>query len=269
MKIFVTGHKGDLGKVVCNKLAEEFEIVGYDIAANPEDNLLDFERLKSAMEGCEMVVHLAGLPTPRRGKVEDYFNINVVGSWNTLRAARDNKVKRFIYTSSTAYYGCDIDGKLEPLYFPIDENHPVASQGIGKGKLEPYNQSKVIVEQLCAWFGTNEIFETICLRFAPANTNNDQYPQGFSWQDCNTYQRGAFWANCPPSLVAEAILLALKSPKKFTYEAYNVANKNTDKKVNVKEFLEREYPETSVKIPLDDNPCLIDTSKIRKELGLK
>jgi len=266
MKVFVTGHLGGLGKPICNKLGEEFEIVGYDLVE--ENDILDYKNLTEKMEG-DIVVHLAGLPTPRCGSVEDYFNVNVVGTWNVLRAAQENKIKRFIYSSSTAYYGCDIEGRLEPLYFPIDEKHPVASQGPGVGRLEPYNQSKVMAEQLCAWFGTNEIFETICLRIAPANTNAGQYPKGFSWQDCTSYQRGAFWANCPPELVAEAVLLAAKSEREFTYEAYNVANEYTDEKVDVKEFLGKEYSNTPVKIPLDKNPCLIDTRKIRKELGLK
>ena len=129
-----------------------------------------------------------------------------------------------------------------------------------------------MAEQLCAYFGTNNMIEVIVLRSAPANKNEEQYPDSFNWEENNkegNWKRGAFWANNTPQNVANAVYLAVKSDKKFIYEPFNVANKFTDKKVDVKRFLEMEYPNVELKIDLTNNPCLIDTRKIEKILGFK
>lgn len=268
--VFVTGDVGKLGTAVCEKLSEEFNIIGYDKSAFQNEDVNNFKLLRKKMGRANYVVHLAAIPHPGSGTMEDYFKVNVQGTFNVLKAADGNKIKRFIYMSSTAFYGCNIRGKLFPLYFPIDERRPIASTpGLSKGGLEEYNQSKVMAEQLCAYFGTNGKFEVITLRSAPANDNEIEYPEGFDWKQCNDYRRGAFWANNPPANVANAVYLAVKSGKTFIYEPFNVANKYTDSKIDVKEFLKTDYPDVEVRIDLGDNPCLLDTRKIQEVFGFK
>jgi nucleoside-diphosphate-sugar epimerase len=75
--------------------------------------------LRAAFEGADVVVHLAFLITgnaPRRTTRA----INVDGTLNTLRAARDVGARRFVYASSVAAYGFGAD-----LPDRIDEDWPV------------------------------------------------------------------------------------------------------------------------------------------------
>lgn len=268
--VFVTGDLGKLGTLVCEKLSPEYTIIGYDKDAGYRENLDNTEYLTKKMAGSDYVVHLAAIPHPGKGTMDDYFQVNVQGTFNVLKAAERNEIRRFIFISSTAFYGCDIKGRLLPSYFPIDEKHPVASvPGSSQGSLDAYNQSKVMAEQLCAYYGTNGDFEVITLRSAPANDNGIQYRENFNWKQCNDWRRGAFWANNSPVNMPNAVYLALQSDKSFFYEPFNVANKYTDKRIDVAEFLKTDYPDVEVRIDLADNPCLIDTRKIQKQLGFR
>ena len=273
MKILVTGDLGKLGSLASKQLREAgHTVIGYDIRRDKREDLLRPSVLFETMTDCEMVVHLAGLPHPNKGGMERYFEINVRGSLNVLVAAQSTGVRRVIYTSSTAYYGCDINGRLNPAYFPIDEKHPPASvEGYSVGKLEPYNQSKVMVEQLLAYFGTNRLIETVALRLAPANTKEQQYPKGIDWQTCTDWRRGCFFANCHPDSVADAIALAVEAKGPFWYEAFNITDKYTHKSVDVQAFLKQEYPYTIAidKQRLFESHCLFDISKAERVLGFK
>jgi len=182
MKIMVTGSEGKLGSLICQALRHH-DVVRYDRKRFQEEDILHTDALVDSMAGCDCVVHAAGIPHPHTGSMAHYFRINVRGTLNVLQVAHHLGVRRVIYLSSTGYYGCNIQGRLLPAYFPIDEAHPVASTlGYSVGGLEEYNQSKVMVEQLLAYFGTNRLLETCALRLAPANRKADQYPKGFDWK---------------------------------------------------------------------------------------
>lgn len=171
MKILVTGHKGYLGGEFLKRYGQEYKIVGYD--HKDGDELLDYESLKRKMEGCEQVVHLAAIPKPVEGKsFEDYFDNNVRGTFNVLKAAVINKLKRVIYASSTTIYGIE---RGIPFSIPITETQPFVSQYITADKLSSrdidlsYHMSKVMVEQILAWYGLNKKIQTTALRFGPIN----------------------------------------------------------------------------------------------------
>ena len=271
VRVLVTGNAGRLGSLVTEYLKKAgYDVVGFDIKVNPSESLSNYELLRRRMVGCQFVVHSAAIPHPNLGTIEDYFETNVVGSFNVMRAAAVSGVKRFIYFSSVAYYGANIKGKLWPAYFPIDEAHPIASMpGRAEGLLAAYNQSKVISEELLAWYGTNRIFEVISLRLAPYNKKADQYPADGSWQADPRYRRGGFWTNVDPDTVGEVIKLALEAPGEFWYEAFNICDKYAPECIDVKAFLAEEYPDVPVKCDLSDTSCLITPAKAERVLGFK
>jgi len=179
-------------------------------------------------------------------------------------------VKRFIYFSSVAYYGVNVKGRLRPAYFPIDEAHPIASAPArAEGALDAYNQSKVMAEQLLAWYGTNRIFEAISLRLAPANKKSDQYPADGSWRANPRYRRSCFWANLDPDTIGETVKLALEAPGEFWYEPFNICDKYTAECIDVKAFLAEEYPDVPVKRDLSDNSSLFTPANAERILGFK
>jgi len=271
IRVLVTGNAGKLGSRVAEYLKKAgYDVVGFDIKVNPSENLSNYELLRRRMAGCQFVVHAAAIPHPNSGAIEDYFETNVVGSFNVMRAAAVSGVKRFIYFSSGAYYGWDVKGKLLPAYLPIDEAHPIASMpGRAEGLLDSYNQSKVMAEELLAWYGTNRIFEAVSLRLAPANKKADQYPADGSWRADPRYRRGAFWTNVDPDTVGELVKCALEAPGELWHEAFNICDKYAPECIDVKAFLAEEYPDVPVKCSLEDNPSLITSAKAERVLGFK
>ena len=229
MRILLTGDKGKLGSLTRPLLeAAGHEVVGYDLRDGLD--IGDLETLTRKAQGCEAIIHLAGIPHPNKGHMVRYFEINVQGTLNVLRAAQECGVKRVVYSSITGYYGCDVRGTWTPLYLdgPVDEQHPpLAVHGQFIGALDQYNQSKVVAEQLLAWYGTNQIVETAVLRIAPANTKAQQYPKGeaFNYAGCKDWRRGALWANCHPEYAATALALAATTEGPFWYDVFNIVDR--------------------------------------------
>lgn len=89
-----------------------------------------------------------------------------------LRTAEQAGARRFVYASSTTIYGIE---RGIPFTTPIEENQPFVSQYLTADRLSckeealSYRTSKVMAEQLVAWFGLNRKLETIALRFGPIN----------------------------------------------------------------------------------------------------
>jgi len=271
VRVLVTGNAGKLGSRVAEYLKKaDYDVVGFDIKVNPSENLSNYELLRKRMAGCQFVVHAAAIPHPNLGAIEDYFETNVVGSFNVMRAAAVNGVKRFIYFSSVAYYGVNIKGRLKLAYLPIDEAYPIASiPGQSEGMLDAYNQSKVMAEQLLAWYGTNRIFEAISLRLAPASKKADQYPADGSWRADPGYRRNCFWTNFDPDTVGELVKYALEAPGEFWYEPFNICDKYAPECIDVKAFVAEEYPDVPVKCDLSDNSSLLTPAKAERILGFK
>lgn len=171
MKILLTGDKGFLGSAFTKKYSEEYETIGYDIKDGFD--LLDYDVLNKKMAGCNQVVHLAAIPGPVEGKTfEQYFDNNVRATYNVAKAATENKLKRIIYASSTTIYGIE---KGIPFQIPIKEDQKFVSQYITADRLScrdidlSYHVSKVMSEQIMAWYGLNKKIQTVALRFGPIN----------------------------------------------------------------------------------------------------
>lgn len=171
MKILVTGDKGNLGSEFVRIHKNDYEVVGYDIKNGLD--LLNYEALNRTMKGCTQIVHLAAIPAPVSGKtLEEYFDNNVRATYNVAKAALANEVKRIIYASSTTIYGIE---KGIPFKTPITESQPFVSQYITAEQLScrdidlSYHMSKVMAEQIMAWYGLNKKIQTATLRFGPIN----------------------------------------------------------------------------------------------------
>ncbi|MBA4420390.1 MAG: epimerase [Anaerolinea sp.] len=111
--ILVTGATGHIGNVLIRELLQNGEKVRAMVL--PKDDLtpikyldveivigdvLEQDSLVRAMRGVDTVYHLAGLISIMPGDADLLQQINVDGTRNMLSAARENQVKRFVYTSS-------------------------------------------------------------------------------------------------------------------------------------------------------------------------
>lgn len=172
-KVLVTGGAGFIGSNLCEHLLKEgYKVVCLDNFATgkPENiiplldkykeqftlqvgdirNLSDCEK---AVEGVDYVLHEAALGSVPRS-INDPITtneVNVGGFLNMLVAARDAKVKRFVYAASSSTYG---DSKFLPKVEDV----------IGK-PLSPYAITKYVDELYADVFARTYGMETIGLRY--------------------------------------------------------------------------------------------------------
>lgn len=98
----------------------------------------DFPSVRRAMEGCELVFHVAALYSfwvRPRGLI---YQVNVDGTRNVLQAALELGVERVVYTSSVAALGLREDGT------PADEETPVDPKAI----VGDYKKSKYLAQEV-------------------------------------------------------------------------------------------------------------------------
>ncbi len=120
-----------------------------------------------ATKGIDYVLHQAALRSVPQSmlKPHDYNRVNIDGTLNMLEAARQNKVKRLVFASSSSVYG-DIK------QFPEKEDfYPEL--------ISPYALSKLAGEYYCRIFSRNFGLSTIALRyfnvFGPRQALDDDY----------------------------------------------------------------------------------------------
>jgi UDP-glucose 4-epimerase len=121
-----------------------------------EGDIRDYDTVRSVARDADLVFHLAAQSTVMgAARNLDYtFTTNVVGTFNVLKAAAEQGVKRVVFSSSREVYG-------EPLTLPVDESHPLMS-------INTYGASKVAGEALCRSFSRECGLETRILRIANA-----------------------------------------------------------------------------------------------------
>jgi UDP-glucose 4-epimerase len=115
-------------------------------------DIMDAEAVRASVRGCDVVVHLAAntgvgpsVQDPRRDCL-----VNVIGTLNTLEAARHERVRRFVFASSGAPVG-----EVEPPVHEEKAPHPVS----------PYGASKLSGEGYCSAYFRSFGLETVALRF--------------------------------------------------------------------------------------------------------
>ncbi len=119
MKIMVTGGAGFIGSHIVEHYKDENVIVFDNLRTGFEKNIKDFnaefvrasvtdlDELKKWMQGVDYVFHLAALISVPESiqKPEEAKQINTQGTINVLNAAKECKVKKVIFFSSSAIYG--------------------------------------------------------------------------------------------------------------------------------------------------------------------
>ena len=176
-KILITGADGFIG----SHLTEELVRRGHDVRAFvlynsfnswgwldylvPEikktldvfaGDVRDPYGVKAAMQGCDVVLHLAALiAIPYSYHSPDtYVDTNIKGTLNIVQAARELGVSKVVHTSTSEVYGT-------ARFVPITEEHPLQGQS-------PYSASKIGADQIAMSFYTS--FETPVSIIRPFNT---------------------------------------------------------------------------------------------------
>ncbi len=181
-KVLVTGGAGFIGSNLVRALLERGDdvrvldnfstglrenLAGLEIEI-VEGELRSYERVHNAVRGVELVYHLGALGSVPRS-VQDPLTssaVNVEGTLNVLLAARDEGVRRVVYSSSSSIYGSE--GELP------------RTEGMTPDPISPYGVAKLAAERYCVSFSrVYHGFETVVLRyfnvFGPRQNPLSQY----------------------------------------------------------------------------------------------
>jgi dihydroflavonol-4-reductase len=151
MLAFLTGATGFVGSHVARALANQGANLRLLVRANSNTkniddvkadlvtgDLRDPASLEKGIAGCEVVFHVAADYRLWVRDPEEMYRANVEGTRAILEAARKNRVRRVVYTSSVATMGFTSNGQ------PADENSPVSLGNM----IGPYKRSKFMAEQV-------------------------------------------------------------------------------------------------------------------------
>jgi len=181
-KVLVTGGAGFIGSNLVRALLERGDDVrvldnfstgsrsnldGLDVEVI-EGELRSYERVHNAVRGVELVFHLGALGSVPRS-VQDPLTsgaVNVEGTLNVLLAARDEGVRRVVYSSSSSVYGTRRE-------LPVTEE-------LALDPISPYGVAKLAAERYCVSFSrVYERFESVVVRyfnvFGPRQSPHSQY----------------------------------------------------------------------------------------------
>ncbi|MCK5876917.1 MAG: UDP-glucose 4-epimerase GalE, partial [Candidatus Marithrix sp.] len=165
--ILVTGGAGYIGSnAVKMLLAHGYHVVTLDnLSTGYQDNVLggdfilgdlaDKDKLEQVFKDYDFagVMHFAASVQVEESVLNPskYYQNNIVNTLNLLDVMLAHQVKVFIFSSTAAIFG-------EPQYVPVDEQHP-------KQPLNPYGQTKLVIEQILADYDKAYNLRAVCLRY--------------------------------------------------------------------------------------------------------
>ncbi len=130
MKCLVTGAGGFLGGAIAKQLIARGESVrNLSRSSYPHleemgveqvsGNIADYETVKAAVTGVDIVFHVAA-KAGAWGTKKAFYDANVVGTENILKACKEVGVKTLVYTSSPSvvFNGQDMEGVDESVPYP-------------------------------------------------------------------------------------------------------------------------------------------------------
>jgi len=133
MDVLATGVYGRCGTALIDHLHDRdgYEFTYYNRSDRPDDhpyggydtvvgNVTDAEKLRSAAEGQDAMVHMAAYPYTD-GEWSDIFEPNIVGMYNALEAARRQEVESLVFLSTNHVMG-EYEEEFAPEIYTRDHD---------------------------------------------------------------------------------------------------------------------------------------------------
>jgi len=185
MRFLVTGGAGFIGSNIVKRLLELGEFVRVvdnfstgrkenieEFLGNPnfeliEGDITNLKIVKKVTQGMDFILHQAAIPSVLRSIKNPLLSnkSNINGTLNILIGARDEKIKKLVYASSSSIYG-------DSPKLPKQEVDPV-------NPISPYALTKFAGERYCQLFSKLYGLPTVCLRyfnvFGPKQNPDSEY----------------------------------------------------------------------------------------------
>ena len=173
-----------------------------------EGNVCDPAIARRVVDGADFVLHQAAMPSVQRSVRDPWASndVNVNGTLNLLLAARDARVRRFVFASSSSIYG-------ESEELPKRES-------MRRAPISPYGLQKLAGEAYCGLFWSLYGLPTVSLRYF--NVFGPRQDPGSEYSAVIPKFIAALRAGEAPSIFGDG-----EQTRDFTYVA-NVVRANLD-----------------------------------------
>ena len=221
LKVFVTGSSGFIGKELVRQLGlKGHKVTGFSRSGGKD--ILNKVQLGQEMAGCEVVVHLAAELDEGSKNI---FEINVDGTRKVLEVAAKNRVRHFVFISTTGVLGNfkDVADETFP-YNPVTE----------------YEKSKAEAEKLVLSY--QEVFPVTVIRPAIVVGPNEYWRKIIGVVGKNYPLIGSgenYWQTIYYKDLCGAIVMIVGNEECFG-EIYNVAEQNPKKLSGIVEIIRKE-----------------------------
>ena len=269
MKVLVTGTEGYIGAIVPQLLFDRgHEVIGVDTgfhragwlygngaSVEPKTLAKDIRHLvKDDLDGVDAIVHMAELSNDPVGQLNPTitYDINHLGSLHLARLAKEQEIKRFVYTSSCSVYGIAEQDT-------VDETSATNPQ-------TAYAVCKTLVERDLSLLADDDFSPTF-LRNATAFGASPRIRfdivlnnlSGLAWTagDIRMESDGTPWR---PFVhirdIAKAIACTLDAPREIVHnEIFNVGNSRANYQVrDIAEIVGSEFPGCTVTLAPGGGP---------------
>ncbi len=162
--VLITGGRGFIGSRLASVLSKDNNVKVFDIKDGKD--IGNFDLLKKELKNVDILFHFAGLISVEESmkKPLEYIDKNIIGSYNVLRAAQEDGVKKVVFASSASVYGDYPEN-------PKKEDMPLLPKS-------PYAFAKITTERFMEHFNSIGL-KTVPLRFfniyGPGQNVNSPY----------------------------------------------------------------------------------------------
>jgi len=147
MKIAMTGASGFLGRHVVELLAEKHELLCISRSGRTSQGAIgvaadvkDLDALQAAFEGCELVIHGAGMVSHSAEDSDRLWDVHVKGTENVVAACKASGVRRLVHISSSGTVAVSDDPDFKGREDMSDPLQTIATW--------PYYRSKLFAEHV-------------------------------------------------------------------------------------------------------------------------